>query len=231
MIDVSLIIFDCDGVLIDSEAIYLQVEQAFLQCKGVDVDPVWYIGEFMALAQPLWKQRFSALLEEHAGAPLTEEEYARIKAESRSRVMSEVKPIRGVEAVLAALTVPKCVASSTQMQFLPGKLEHTGLARFFGAGVVSGDMVENGKPAPDLFLYAASQMGTHPANRCIVVEDSVNGVCGAKAAGMITIGFLGGGHATGNHGQSLIDAGADAVVEDHEDLIAWLNANTNAIAV
>ncbi|MEM9999901.1 MAG: hypothetical protein AAF940_03375, partial [Pseudomonadota bacterium] len=91
MMDASLIIFDCDGVLIDSEAIYLQVERAFLQSKGVMVDPDWYVGEFMALAQPLWKQKLSDLLVEHTGSPLTEDDYAALKAESRSRVMDEVK--------------------------------------------------------------------------------------------------------------------------------------------
>ncbi|MEO0544429.1 MAG: HAD family phosphatase [Pseudomonadota bacterium] len=230
MMDISLIIFDCDGVLIDSEAIYLQVERAFLQSKGVDIDPVWYVGEFMALAQPLWRQKLSDLLVEHTGAPLSEDDYAALKAESRSRVMNEVTPIKGVEALLASLKVPKCVASSTQMQFLPGKLEHTGLARFFDRGVYSGDMVENGKPAPDLFLHAATQMGGHDASRCIVVEDSANGVRGGKAAGMFTIGFLGGGHAIGNHGQTLFDAGADIVLDDHAALSQWLSANTGAIA-
>ncbi|MEO1748650.1 MAG: HAD hydrolase-like protein, partial [Pseudomonadota bacterium] len=113
MMDVSLIIFDCDGVLIDSEAIYLQVEQAFLHSKGVAVDPVWYVGEFMALAQPLWRQKLSELLVEHTGSPLSEDDYTALKAESRARVMNEVQPISGVETMLEALTVPKCVASST----------------------------------------------------------------------------------------------------------------------
>ncbi len=231
MMDISLIIFDCDGVLIDSEAIYLDVEQAFLRSKGVHIDPVFYVGEFMALAQPLWRQKFSDLLLEQTGAPLSEEEYVALKSESRKRVMTEVKPIVGVEAMLEALAVPKCVASSTQMQFLPGKLAHTGLAHFFGDGVYSGDMVQNGKPAPDLFQYAAKQMGDHLASRCIVVEDSANGVRGGKAAGMYTIGFLGGGHAVGEHGQTLLDAGAVIVLDDHAELLKWFAANTKAIAV
>ncbi|MEO1700418.1 MAG: HAD family phosphatase [Pseudomonadota bacterium] len=230
MMDTSLVIFDCDGVLIDSEAIYLEIERAFLQAKGVDVDPAWYVGEFMALAQPLWRQKLSDLLLEHTGSPLTDDDYADLKAESRLRVMNEVRQIKGVVDLLRPMNCPKCVASSTQMQFLPAKLEHTGLAVFFGDGVYSGDMVENGKPAPDLFLHAAEQMGGHQPSRCIVVEDSANGVRGGKSAGMFTIGFLGGGHAIGNHGHTLRDAGADIVVEDHEALLVWLKANTQTIA-
>ena len=114
------------------------------------------------------------------------------------------------------------------MPFLPLKLEQAGLARFFGDGVYSGDMVENGKPAPDLFAYAAEKMG-YAAEACITVEDSANGVRGAKAAGQFVIGFTGGGHWTDKSGAALSDAGADHVVTSHAELADWLAANTGAM--
>lgn len=223
-----LIIFDCDGVLIDSEAIYLDVEFGFLARKGIDIDRDWYVDSFMALAQPLWKAKLSDLLFEKTGAGLTEDDYADLKAESRARVMAEIRTIAGIDALLSALHVPACVASSTRMRFLPGKLERTGLAGYFGEGVFSGDMVTHGKPAPDLFLHAASSMGFAPVD-CVVVEDSANGVRAGKAAGMVTLGFCGGGHAGGNHHQRLRQAGADHVVHSHEELADWLAANTKAL--
>lgn len=223
-----LIIFDCDGVLIDSESIYLDVEFEFLASKKIDVDRDWYVGEFMALAMDTWRSKLSDLVAEHTGQHLADEEYNALKQAGRTRVMNEISTVGGIEALLESLKAPACVASSTGMKFLPGKLQRTDLARFFGAGVYSGDMVQNGKPAPDLFLHAARDMGFEPG-RAIVVEDSANGVRGAKAAGMFTIGFTGGGHAGPPHAPRLAAAGADHVVGSHDELGQWLAANTNAL--
>ncbi|TCD16264.1 HAD family hydrolase [Oricola cellulosilytica] len=222
-----LLIFDCDGVLIDSEAIYLDVEFAFLEGKGVRVDREWYVREFLALAQDLWRAKLSDLVAEHTGNPMSDNEYTALKAESRRRVAEEVRTIAGVETLLERLKATRCVASSTQLPFLGPKLERAGLARYFGDGVYSGDMVENGKPAPDLFQHAASEMG-YRADDCIVVEDSANGVRGGKAAGHHVIGFTGGTHCLGNHAELLRGAGADIVVSSHVELAEWLAENTGA---
>lgn len=222
-------IFDCDGVLIDSEVIYLEEEFRVLTAKGVNVDKAWYVGEFMALAQPLWKSSFTTLIKEHAGVDLTDDEFDAMKVLTRERIAAEIKTVEGVEDMLGALRTSVCVASSTQMQFLPKKLERTNLAQFFGEGVYSGDMVQNGKPAPDLFLYAAEQMGGVPQNS-IVVEDSANGVRGGKAAGMFTIGFTGGSHCFDGHSDTLMLAGADIVLPTHAALLEWLSDNTNILA-
>lgn len=228
MFDKPLMIFDCDGVLIDSEVIYLEEEFRVLTSKGVDVDKAWYVGEFMALAQPLWKDKFVNLIKERAGVDLTVDEFEAMKALTRERIAAEIKTVNGVEDMLSALRVPACVASSTQMQFLPKKLNRTNLAQYFGEGVYSGDMVQNGKPAPDLFLYAADQMGGTVKN-AIVIEDSVNGVRGGKAAGIYTIGFTGGSHCFDGHDEILKAAGADVVLPSHSALLEWLSANTNAL--
>lgn len=228
MFENPLMIFDCDGVLIDSEAIYLDEEFKFLGAKNIHVDKAWYVREFMALANEKWRAKFSNLIAEHTGSPLTDDEYDAMKKSTRARISSEVQTINGVEEMLGALRVGRCVASSTAMHFLPGKLQRTGLADHFGDGVYSGDMVPNGKPAPDLFLHAASQMGGYAAN-AIVVEDSANGVKAGKSANMFTIGFTGGSHCFDGHDETLVAAGADLVLPSHHDLTVWLRENTNAV--
>lgn len=224
-----LLIFDCDGVLIDSEAVYLDVEFGFLENRGITVDRDWYVGEFMALAADKWRTKLSDLVAERTGKPLSDDEYDAIKHESRKRVLTEVRTIEGIEALLGRMTAPRCVASSTLMRFLPLKLKHARLEPFFGQGVYSGDMVENGKPAPDLFIHAARQMGFAP-ERAITVEDSANGVRGAKAAGQFVVGFTGGGHWFDKSGTQLMQAGADLVVSSHAELAQWLTESTNALA-
>ncbi len=228
MFDNPLIIFDCDGVLIDSEAIYLEEEFNFLNARNVHVDKVWYMREFMALADEKWRAKFSGLIEQNGGTTLSDAEFDAMKDIVRTRIRNEVQPVVGVVAMLDALTAPRCVASTTSMRFLPGKLERTGLASHFGNGVFSGDMVAHGKPAPDLFLHAARQMGGETGN-AIVVEDSANGVKAGKSAGMFTIGFLGGSHCFDGHGDTLTDAGADLILSSHANLADWLGSNTNAM--
>jgi HAD superfamily hydrolase (TIGR01509 family) len=228
MFENPLIIFDCDGVLIDSEAIYLDEEFKFLAARKIHLDKAWYVREFMALANEKWRAKFSDLIAEHTGTPLSDAEYDAMKKSTRARIFNEVEVIAGVEKMLALLQVNRCVASSTAMHFLPGKLERTGLADYFGQGVYSGDMVANGKPAPDLFLHAAAQMGGS-ADNAIVVEDSANGVKAGKSANMFTIGFTGGSHCFEGHDETLIDAGADLVLASHNDLADWLRNNSNAL--
>jgi len=105
--DFTLIIFDCDGVLIDSEAVYLETEFAFLAQKGIHVDRDWYVGEFMALAAPLWKEKFSDLIEAHTGSALSDAAYDDFKHESRAAVMEKLTTIDGIETLLDALDVPQ----------------------------------------------------------------------------------------------------------------------------
>lgn len=216
-----LLIFDCDGVLLDSEFIYLDVELAFLRELGVTVDWATYVREFMALGPTDWRIKYAGLILRETGEPLLDAGFERLKAESRRRVAAELKPVEGAEAMLKSLTGPRCVASSTQLGFLHRKLDLVDFSRFFGNGIFSGDMVEHGKPAPDLFLHAAKAMG-HSNDDCIVIEDSANGVRGGKAAGHFVIGFTGGSHCRKGHDDTLFDAGADIVIDSHEALTDWI---------
>lgn len=218
-----LLIFDCDGVLIDSEAIYLDVEMAYLRELGVKVERPWYMREFMALGPAEWRIKYAGLILRETGEPLLDTGFERLKAESRRRVAEELKPVDGAEAMLESLGCARCVASSTQLAFLHRKLDLVDFSRFFGDGVFSGDMVEHGKPAPDLFLHAAQAMG-HDDGDCIVIEDSVNGVRGGKAAGHFVIGFTGGSHCRKGHDIMLEEAGADMVLDSHDALSEWIAA-------
>ena len=127
--------------------------------------------------------------------------------------------IDGVAELLAALQVPVCVASSSASEQIRRKLEVTGLLRFFGANLFSATMVTRGKPAPDLFLYAARQLTTVP-DRCLVIEDSPAGIDAALAAGMTAIGFCGGSHCGAEHSAHLQARGAALVIADMRELAA-----------
>jgi HAD superfamily hydrolase (TIGR01509 family) len=208
-----LLIFDCDGVLIDSEVIYLEVELAFLRDLGITVEWATYVREFMALGPTDWRVKYAGLILRETGEPLLDEGFEKLKAESRRRVAEGLKPVEGAEAMLESLRHKRCVASSTQLGFLHRKLDIVNFSRFFGEGIYSGDMVERGKPAPDLFLHAAQTMAV-PASACIVVEDSVAGVTAARAAGMRALGFCGASHCGPGHGDMLRQAGAVAVFDD-----------------
>jgi HAD superfamily hydrolase (TIGR01509 family) len=222
-----LLIFDCDGVLIDSEVIYLDVELTFLRDLGISVDWATYVREFMALGPAEWRIKYAGLILRETGEPLLDAGFEKLKAESRRRVAEGMKPVEGARAMLEGLTQKRCVASSTQLAFLHRKLDLVDFSRFFSNGVFSGDMVEHGKPAPDLFLHAAQAMG-HENSDCIVIEDSANGVRGGKAAGHFVIGFTGGSHCRKGHGDMLEEAGADLVIESHDELSDWISAELRA---
>jgi HAD superfamily hydrolase (TIGR01509 family) len=123
----------------------------------------------------------------------------------------------GVAEVLDRLKLPVCVASSSAPEQIRRKLELTGLLGLFGENLFSATMVARGKPAPDLFLYAAQQLAT-ATDRCLVIEDSPAGIDAALAAGMTAIGFSGGSHCGPGHGARLEKHGAPLVIDDMHDL-------------
>jgi HAD superfamily hydrolase (TIGR01509 family) len=211
----TLLIFDCDGVLIDSEVI----------AHAAMVDLVTELGRPMTLQESFGifsgKRLRDALAAAEAwlGAPIPPEASAQAGQRLLKRFRRELKPIDGVRDAIMALAYPRCVASSSTRERVTLSLEVTGLAPLFGDKVFSADQVEHGKPAPDLFLFAARSCGATPAD-CIVIEDSVLGVTAARAAGMGAIGFSGGGHADIHLADKLAVAGADMVIPAMADLPA-----------
>jgi HAD superfamily hydrolase (TIGR01509 family) len=208
------IIFDCDGVLVDSEAIYVEVERKHLAELGLKHDTIEYQTRFVGL---LYEDYIAELAAEYEALGKGEFPVGladRIKSESKTRIAAELQPIVGIEPLLDQLLdqLDKnvAVASSSSVSALHWKLELTGLHQHFAPHIYSGEQVERGKPAPDLFLLAASHLETAPED-CIVVEDSVNGVRAGVAAGMTVWGFTGGGHADAGLHDRLMNAGANNV--------------------
>lgn len=213
----KVIIFDCDGVLVDSESVYIATELAHLADAGVRYDRADYVRRFMGLTPARWRAEVAADVRASTGATLPEGFFASLDAALHRALRDGLRPLPGVRDVVSGLGRPRCVASSTPASQLGWKLRHTGLDDLFGRHVYSADMVDHGKPAPDLFLHAAATMDVDPS-ACVVVEDSPNGVRAGVAAGMRVVGFAGAGHCLDGHGEMLAAAGAAAVASRMADL-------------
>jgi HAD superfamily hydrolase (TIGR01509 family) len=211
----DLIIFDCDGVLVDSEIIAHTLLAQMMTDLGPPMTTAEAVQKFAgrSLADTL------SLIEAGLGRSIPEElgqRYGRLLLE---RLGGELKPIAGVKAAIAALPYPRCVASSSSLERIRLSLEATELASLFGANIFSATQVAHGKPAPDLYLFASRRMGIAPEH-CVVVEDSALGVTAGRAAGMKVIGFTGAAHATPDAAQRLAAAGACSVISSMVDLPA-----------
>ena len=206
----GLVIFDCDGVLVDSEPIATRILLGTLAEAGLDLDPGIaddrFLGRSLASTVEILAADFGVRLDEAALHGMRARLYAAFR--------DELRPIPGVAAALDAIARPICVASSSQPERIELSLRTTGLWDRFGGRVYSATMVDRGKPAPDLFLHAARAMGFAP-DACLVVEDSPAGVQAALAGGMRVVGFVGGGHAQGRaHRDALAALGPDRVIDD-----------------
>ena len=205
----ELIIFDCDGVLVDSEALACVVHADVLTQHGYAITPEQVHERF--LGRSAREARFE--VESELGFALPDAYTAQLRA-TIDRVFGEqLKPIPHIVETLARLTLRMCVASSGTPTRIRSSLVTTGLLSHFDPHLFSALQVAHGKPAPDLFLFAAAEMTT-PPSRCIVVEDSVPGVTAASAAGMTVIGFTGGSHSRPGDADRLREAGAGAVIDD-----------------
>ena len=186
----GLIIFDCDGVLVDSEPISVAVLREVLAEDGCHIP----LDEAYDRMLGLSVASISDLLRSDYGLDLTAAHMADIRTRLYARFRAELRAVDGVADLVSALPCPVCVASSSQPERIALSLQVTGLAPLFGPHIFSATMVPRGKPAPDLFLFAADRMGVAPAD-CVVIEDSLAGIRAAQAAGMRVMAFTGGGHA------------------------------------
>lgn len=208
----AAIIFDCDGVLVDSEAIALEAELAALAQHGMQYDPIAYRRRFLGTAEAA----FFAMLDEDAAAraiTLPATFRSDLRRRIRDAFEERLNEVPGAARAIACVTQAKAVASSSSTAGLERKLKKTALWDAFAPHVYSADLVARGKPAPDIFLHAAAALGVAPS-ACVVVEDSVNGVIAARAAGMVPLGFVGGGHCDDGAADALRDAGAAAIFAD-----------------
>ncbi len=210
-----LVVFDCDGVLVDSEPLAAQVTERYLRelnHPGVAIPNEQFVG--------LRLDSMRKILESETGVPLPDDFEDELRRRDAIAFEQELQPIAGIESVLATLREPRCVASSGSQKKIRNSLTLTGLLEYLEPHLFSAQdpEVENGKPAPDIFLYAAKSMGARPGE-CVVIEDAVPGVQAGKAAGMRVLGFTGGGHCGPDHATKLIDAGADKVFDDMRQLL------------
>jgi len=213
----KLVIFDCDGVLIDSEEIYVTSEIEFLSKAGFHVERSAYMEAFMGLSPDAWRAKIGTTARERNGHPLLENFFESLHIYIMQRFESELRSLSGVRRAVSKLDAMYCVASSTPLPELQWKLGHAGIADLFVPNIFSADMVDRGKPAPDLFLHAAATLAVEP-RRCVVVEDSANGVAAGQAAGMKVIGFTGGQHCPPDHETILLNNGAQVVIDDFAKL-------------
>lgn len=186
----GLVIFDCDGVLVDSEPISISVLVQAMRDAGIEIDEEGayqrFLGRSLATLISTLETEFNVFADQQF--------LDRIRNDLYTRFRTELKPIDGIGEAIDTLDIPCCVASSSQLERIRLSLGITGLLGRLDPHIFSASMVERGKPAPDLFLHAARQMHVEPS-RCIVIEDSPAGIVAARAAGMTVFAFTGGSHA------------------------------------
>lgn len=223
----ALIIFDCDGVLVDSEPLAMRVLLNALAAQDIHIAPAAAFRDFLGRSLA----SISASLLDSHGAPLGPEALAAMRGDLYALYRDELRPNPGVAAMLRQLEIPFCVASSSTPERISLSLDLTGLLPWFEPRIFSASMVENGKPAPDLFLLAARAMGVSPEN-CVVIEDSPAGITAARRAGMAVFAYTGGSHITpGGLAPEIAALQPDAVFDDMQalpDLLSSLSSEKKA---
>ncbi len=207
-----LLIFDCDGVLVDSEVLACRIDAEVLTEIGVPYTADEIARRFVGVSM----KDMIGRIEAERGLTLPGDFGDRVNRALFARFETDLRAVDGVREAILALPFPRCVASSSVPERIALSLRVTGLADLFDH-IFSASEVRRGKPAPDLFLHAANRMRV-PAGDCLVIEDSAAGVQAAVAAGMRVIGFTGGGHCDPGHAGKLLRAGAHAIVERMADL-------------
>lgn len=214
----DLVIFDCDGVLVDSEIIGCSAVADILSRHGVPTEVDYVMRNFLGRPASAVTDEFLRRSEK----ALPEDFIKSWREHLFTRFEQELVAVAGIRDAIETIPLPRCVASSSDEERLDVSLGKTGLAPLFQGNIFSTTMVKHGKPAPDLFLFAADKMGAVPS-RCVVVEDSPSGVQAAKAAGMTAIGFTGGSHyAVLDNTTALRHAGADHIVTNAAGLPSLL---------
>ncbi len=207
----ELVIFDCDGVLVDSEPLANRVLSECFQAAGFPISYETCVAEMVGLPLP----RCFELATEWHGKPVPDDFFDTVQGQTYEAIHRELQPVPGIRQAIEAIPLPRCVASSSELDKIALSLTHTDLLSLFGENYYSAEQVARGKPFPDLFLFAAERMGYEPKN-CVVVEDSFYGARAAVAAGMDVLGFAGSGFS-----QQLADEGA-TVFDDMAALPALL---------
>lgn len=203
----ELVIFDCDGVLVDSEILAVRVESVLLTEAGFALTPQEITDAYVGLSYA----SMMASIADRFGKPVPDELGTLVQQRVIDAFPTDLSAVHGMPAFLDALELPRCVASSSDLDRIRLSLTITRLIDAFeDECLFSAQMVERGKPEPDLFLHAAEACGAEPGD-CVVIEDSPYGVQAGVAAGMRVVGLVAGGHCGDTLADRLSDAGAAAV--------------------
>jgi HAD superfamily hydrolase (TIGR01509 family) len=221
----DLIIFDCDGVLVDSELISCRAHSQTLTRHGYAITADQVLERFLGVSD----REARATIETETGRKLPDDFEAQVKQATLQFYAGDLRAISNVGEAIAAIDLPKCVASSGTPEKIRHGLICADLYDVLAPNIFSATQVKRGKPAPDLFLFAAERMRASPA-RCLVIEDSVPGIAGALAAGMSVLGFHGGSHCRPGHAEKLRAAGAHRTFDDMRQLPALIAAEAVADA-
>jgi HAD superfamily hydrolase (TIGR01509 family) len=209
----DLIIFDCDGVLVDSEVISCRAHAETLTRHGFPITSEQVFDRFLGRST----RQAHLEVEAELGRRLPDDFNTQLQDELYRSFEATLQAVPYIDQALDAITQAVCVASSGSQERMRVSLGCAGLYDRFAPNIFSATQVAHGKPAPDLFLFAAGQMRTAP-ERCLVVEDSIPGVTGAVAAGMPVLGFHGGSHCRPGYAETLRAAGAAAIFDDMREL-------------
>lgn len=207
---VDLLIFDCDGVLVDSEVISCRAHADVLTRHGYPITSEQVLVRFLGVSEKDARR----MVEQEIGQSLPDDLEQQVNAATLQFYASDLQPITHAAAAIRAINLPKCVASSGTPDKILHGLTCAGLYDLLAPHIFSASQVARGKPAPDLFLFAAEQMKVAP-ERCLVIEDSVTG---AHASGMTVLGFHGGSHCPPGHAARLRAAGARLTFDDMRQL-------------
>ncbi|TRC91721.1 HAD family phosphatase [Mesorhizobium sp. WSM4310] len=211
----DLVIFDCDGVLVDSEIIAARVEAELITLAGYEISAEEIAESYAGLTFKDILMR----IEEKSKIPFQASLIDRAEELVDRKLRSDVRAIEGVREAVVSVTAQRCICSNSRSERIEFMLEKVHLLPFFAGRIFSALEMpsKKTKPAPDVFLFAAERLGANPANT-FVIEDSVHGVAGARAAGMRVIGFTGASHTYPGHADALTEAGAETVIRRWAEL-------------
>jgi HAD superfamily hydrolase (TIGR01509 family) len=223
-VPLDLVIFDCDGVLVDSEVISCRAHAEVLSRHGYPITADEVFQRFLGRST----HQANLEIEAELGRRLPDAFHAELQDELFRSFAADLEAVPHIIEALDWITAPICVASSGSQQRMRVSLGRAGLYDRFSPNIFSATQVKNGKPAPDLFLFAAERMKASPG-RCLVIEDSIPGITGARAAGMTVLGFHGGSHCRPGHAATLSATGAAATFADMRQLPRLIERTGDAV--
>lgn len=209
------ILFDCDGVLVDTEITAALVMVEALNKNGVDITKEYFMHHLSGIT-------FSAILDVYLPTIMGEERKRFINSLEK-KIVKQVKTVDGTAHMLASINLPKSIVSNSEIWHVNESIEKTGIDHYFTGHIFSSELVKNPKPAPDVYNLAIKELGLEN-NELLVVEDSITGATAALAAGLQVIGFAGASHILPGHKEKLLKLGVSQVAMDMRELSLLINS-------